>query len=44
MQELASSPGGMEKMIEFFMGLQVWGTPEQCYKRIDIQEHTGASL
>jgi hypothetical protein len=44
MQELASSPGGMEKMIEFFMGLQVWGTPEQCYKRIDIQERTGASL
>jgi hypothetical protein len=43
MQELASSPGGMEKIIEFFMGLQVWGTPEQCYKRIvDIQERTGA--
>ena len=43
MQEMASSPGGMEKMIEFFMGLQVWGTPEQCYKRIvDIQERTGA--
>ena len=43
MQELASSPGGMEKMIEFFMSLQVWGTPEQCHKRIvDIQERTGA--
>src|SRR5260221_12671391 len=43
MQELASSPGGMEKMIEFFMSLQVWGTPEQCHKRIaDIRERTGA--
>ena len=43
MQEMASSPGGMEKMIEFFMGLQVWGTPEQCYKKVvEIQERTGA--
>jgi len=43
MQEMASSPGGMEKMIEFFMALQVWGTPEQCYKKVvDIQERTGA--
>ena len=43
MQELGSSPGGMEKMIEFFMGLQVLGTPEQCYRKIvDIQERTAA--
>jgi alkanesulfonate monooxygenase SsuD/methylene tetrahydromethanopterin reductase-like flavin-dependent oxidoreductase (luciferase family) len=43
MQEMASSPGGMEKMIEFFMGLQVWGTPEQCFKKVvEIQERTGA--
>ena len=30
-------------MVEFFLGLQVWGTPEQCYERIvDIQNRTGA--
>jgi hypothetical protein len=21
-------------MVEFFMGLQVWGTPEQCYEKV----------
>jgi translation elongation factor P/translation initiation factor 5A/alkanesulfonate monooxygenase SsuD/methylene tetrahydromethanopterin reductase-like flavin-dependent oxidoreductase (luciferase family) len=42
-QELASSPGGMDATTEFFLGLQVWGTPEQCYERIlDIQKRTGA--
>lgn len=35
--------GRMEKMIEFFLSLQVWGTPERRYERIvDIQERTGA--
>ena len=30
-------------MVEFFLGLQVWGTPEQCYERVvDIQNRTGA--
>lgn len=30
-------------MVDFFLGLQVWGTPEQCYDRIvDIQHRTGA--
>ena len=30
-------------MTEFFMNLQVWGTPEQCYEKIlDIQRRTGA--
>jgi len=30
---------GTDKVIDFFLGLQVWGTPEQCYARIlDIRE------
>jgi hypothetical protein len=30
-------------MTEFFVNLQVWGTPEQCYEKIvDIQKRTGA--
>lgn len=28
-------------MAEFFMDLQVWGTPEQCYEKIkDIHDRT----
>ena len=43
MQMISGSPGGMEKMIEFFVGLQTLGTPEQCYEKIlDIQERIGA--
>jgi alkanesulfonate monooxygenase SsuD/methylene tetrahydromethanopterin reductase-like flavin-dependent oxidoreductase (luciferase family) len=33
-QERISTPGGSEEMIEFFLGLQVYGTPEQCYEKI----------
>ena len=41
LQELAST--ATDAMIEFFMGLQVWGTPEQCYERIlKIRAITGA--
>jgi hypothetical protein len=30
-------------MTEFFLGLQVWGTPEQCYEKImAIKDITGA--
>ncbi len=30
-------------MVEFFLTLQVWGTPEQCYERVlEIQKKTGA--
>ena len=33
---------GTDKVIDFFLGLQVWGTPEQCYARIiDIRERVG---
>jgi alkanesulfonate monooxygenase SsuD/methylene tetrahydromethanopterin reductase-like flavin-dependent oxidoreductase (luciferase family) len=43
MQIKASAPGGVDAMTEFFLGLQVWGTPEQCYEKIlDIQKRTGA--
>jgi alkanesulfonate monooxygenase SsuD/methylene tetrahydromethanopterin reductase-like flavin-dependent oxidoreductase (luciferase family) len=43
MQERASQPGGVDEMLDFFLNLQVWGTPEQCYARIlDIQRRTGA--
>ena len=43
MQEMANAPGGVDAMTEFFLNLQVWGTPEQCYEKIlDIQKRTGA--
>ena len=43
LQERASQAGGVDEMVEFFLTLQVWGTPEQCYERIiDIQKKTGA--
>jgi alkanesulfonate monooxygenase SsuD/methylene tetrahydromethanopterin reductase-like flavin-dependent oxidoreductase (luciferase family) len=35
---------GTDKVIDYFMNLQVWGTPEQCYERIlDIHARTGNS-
>jgi len=34
MQQIASAPGGADAMIDFFLGLQVWGTPERCYQTI----------
>ncbi len=41
-QERISQPGGAEESIEFFLGLQPWGTPEQCYEKIvDTIERTG---
>jgi alkanesulfonate monooxygenase SsuD/methylene tetrahydromethanopterin reductase-like flavin-dependent oxidoreductase (luciferase family) len=43
MQEKASAEGGVEQMTDFFLGLQVWGTPEQCYEKIAMtQKRTGA--
>jgi alkanesulfonate monooxygenase SsuD/methylene tetrahydromethanopterin reductase-like flavin-dependent oxidoreductase (luciferase family) len=43
LQERASQPGGVDEMVEFFLTLQVWGTPEQCYERVlEIQRKTGA--
>jgi alkanesulfonate monooxygenase SsuD/methylene tetrahydromethanopterin reductase-like flavin-dependent oxidoreductase (luciferase family) len=43
MQQRASRKGGIDEMLDFFLHLQVWGTPEQCYEKIlDIQRRTGA--
>jgi alkanesulfonate monooxygenase SsuD/methylene tetrahydromethanopterin reductase-like flavin-dependent oxidoreductase (luciferase family) len=43
MQEMANAPGGVDALVDFFLGLQVWGTPEMCYDRVlDIQRRTGA--
>jgi alkanesulfonate monooxygenase SsuD/methylene tetrahydromethanopterin reductase-like flavin-dependent oxidoreductase (luciferase family) len=43
MQEIANAPGGVDAMTEFFLNLQVWGTPDQCYDKImEIRRLTGA--
>lgn len=43
MQEKTSTANGLEEMTEFFLNLQVWGTPEQCFEKIiNIQKRTGA--
>jgi alkanesulfonate monooxygenase SsuD/methylene tetrahydromethanopterin reductase-like flavin-dependent oxidoreductase (luciferase family) len=34
MQAAINEPGGVDAMVEFFLGLQIWGTPEQCYDKI----------
>ncbi|HEV8615429.1 MAG TPA: LLM class flavin-dependent oxidoreductase [Methylomirabilota bacterium] len=35
---------GVDKVIDYFMNLQVWGTPEQCHDKIlDIHRRTGNS-
>ena len=35
---------GTDAVIDYFMNLQVWGTPDQCYERIlDIHARTGNS-
>ena len=42
-QEMVSAEGGLDSMIEFFLGLQVWGTPEQCFDRVvEIQKRIGS--
>ena len=34
-------PGGLETMTDFFIDLQLWGTPEQVYDKIvRLQEQT----
>ena len=33
---------GEDTVVDFFVNLQVWGTPEQCYEKIlDIRRRTG---
>tara|TARA_R110002167_G_scaffold245853_1_gene451256 strand:- start:491 stop:1585 length:1095 start_codon:yes stop_codon:yes gene_type:complete len=34
---------GADSTVDFFMNLQVWGTPEMCYEKIlDVSDRTGA--
>jgi hypothetical protein len=41
MSEMVNTRGA-QSVIDFFLGLQVWGTPEQCYQRVmDIRSHVG---
>lgn len=41
MYDRLNAPGGMERMTDFFLGLQVWGTPEQVREKIvTIQDNT----
>src|SRR5689334_9861034 len=43
MQQGISSPGAQDAMIDFFLGLQIYGTPEQCTDRIiDFAGRLGA--
>jgi len=42
LQEIARARGGNDALTEFFLDLQVWGTPEQCFEKIlDIRRRTG---
>jgi alkanesulfonate monooxygenase SsuD/methylene tetrahydromethanopterin reductase-like flavin-dependent oxidoreductase (luciferase family) len=43
MQQNISKPGMQDAMIDFFLGLQIYGTPSQCTDRIvDFTERVGA--
>ena len=43
MQKNVSDPGQRDAMIDFFLNLQIHGTPEQCYERIvDYTARLGA--
>jgi alkanesulfonate monooxygenase SsuD/methylene tetrahydromethanopterin reductase-like flavin-dependent oxidoreductase (luciferase family) len=35
MSEIAREKGGIDALTEFFLGLQIWGTPAECRARID---------
>jgi alkanesulfonate monooxygenase SsuD/methylene tetrahydromethanopterin reductase-like flavin-dependent oxidoreductase (luciferase family) len=42
MSEIARDRGGVDALTEFFLNLQVWGTPEQCVEKIvDIRSRVG---
>ncbi len=43
LQEITTAPGGLDALVEFFLGIQVWGTPQQCHDKIlEIRRITGA--
>jgi alkanesulfonate monooxygenase SsuD/methylene tetrahydromethanopterin reductase-like flavin-dependent oxidoreductase (luciferase family) len=42
MSEIARDKGGVDALTEFFLNLQVWGTPQQCIDKIvDIRARVG---
>jgi alkanesulfonate monooxygenase SsuD/methylene tetrahydromethanopterin reductase-like flavin-dependent oxidoreductase (luciferase family) len=42
MSEIARDKGGADALTEFFLGLQIWGTPEQCLAKIlDVRSKVG---
>ncbi len=42
LQNLVSADGGADAAMEFFLNLQIWGTPQQCYEKIvDVQKRIG---
>jgi alkanesulfonate monooxygenase SsuD/methylene tetrahydromethanopterin reductase-like flavin-dependent oxidoreductase (luciferase family) len=44
MSEIARAAGGTDALTEFFLSLQVWGTPDQCVEKIhDIRSRLGAN-
>src|SRR5690349_14057343 len=43
MSEIAREKGGTDALTEFFVNLQIWGTPEQCLEKIiDVRTRMGA--
>ncbi|WP_439815556.1 LLM class flavin-dependent oxidoreductase [Zavarzinia sp. CC-PAN008] len=43
MAERAASADGADEMVEFFLSIQIWGTPEMCYDKImKCRGHSGA--
>jgi len=43
MQKMVTEPGARDAMIDFFLGLQIFGTPDQCHERIvDFAQRLGA--
>ena len=44
LQERVRTTLGQDTMADFYLDLQVWGTPEMCYaKTLEIQKHTGCN-
>jgi alkanesulfonate monooxygenase SsuD/methylene tetrahydromethanopterin reductase-like flavin-dependent oxidoreductase (luciferase family) len=42
LQDVVAGGSGADAATEFFLGIQIWGTPEQCFERImAIREITG---
>ncbi len=42
LQNMVTADGGADLTVDFFLNLQIWGTPEQCYEKIiDTQKRIG---